>query len=127
MVPPLRTWTGEGQSLARGRELLVCAGTLRGVRHPTERSMARIRFLLASTLCMAALGVSARAYAQSSGGAGGSGEIGGSAHAATRQVSEEHELTNLPKSVRVAPRAPTLPDLTHTAAEVAFEHTLASV
>jgi len=57
----------------------------------------------------------------------GAGEIGGSANAPTRQVDEEHELTDLPKTVRVAPRAPTLPDLTHTAGEIAGEHTIASV
>ena len=83
--------------------------------------MARIRFLLASALCAATLGVTSRPHAQST------GQIGGSADSPTRQVNEEHELTDLPKSVRITPRAPTLPDLTHTAPEIAVEHTLASV
>jgi hypothetical protein len=85
--------------------------------------MRRIPFLLAPSVCACVLSGAAQGFAQSSGG----GEIGGSANAPTRQVTEEHELTNLPKTVRVAPRAPTLPDLTHTAAEIASEHTIASV
>ena len=83
--------------------------------------MRRTPFLLALSLCAAAASVSTRGRAQSS------GAIGGSANAPTRQTYEEHELTDLPKSVVVAPRAPTLPDLTHTAGEIASEHTIASV
>jgi hypothetical protein len=85
--------------------------------------MRRPPFLLA--LGLAVVSASPRAFAQGTSSAGG--DIGGSANAPTRQVSEEHELTNLPKSVRISPRAPTLPDLTHTASELAGEHTIASV
>ncbi|MEO7092795.1 MAG: hypothetical protein ABI175_06060, partial [Polyangiales bacterium] len=81
--------------------------------------MRRNPLVLALSLCLVTVVTSGRGLAQS--------PIGGSGNSPTRQVTDEHELTNLPKSVRIAPRAPTLPDLTHTAAEIASEHTIASV
>ncbi len=39
----------------------------------------------------------------------------------------DEDLVGTPRDMRTMPRAPTLPDLTHTAPELSFEHTIASV
>jgi len=79
------------------------------------------------TLAMIASGVLAigSAHAQSSGGiptgAFGTGE------AKARPEHVEEDLIGTPRDVRTLPRAPTLPDLTHRAPELSFEHTVASI
>jgi hypothetical protein len=65
-------------------------------------------------------------FAASAQGAGGLPQDSASPSKARPEHVEE-DLIGTPRDIRVAPRAPTLPDLTHTAPELSAEHTIASV
>ncbi|MBI2394711.1 MAG: hypothetical protein HYV09_34400 [Deltaproteobacteria bacterium] len=51
----------------------------------------------------------------------------GTGEAKSRPEHVEEDLIGTPRDIRTVPRAPTLPDLTHRAPELSFEHTAASV
>lgn len=84
---------------------------------------------VAVALALFALGRVAVAHAQGTSPSTGGIAPGtfGTGEAKSRPEHVEEDLVGTPRDIRTVPRAPTLPDLTHRAPELSYEHTAASV